>query len=273
MNKCHYPGWQIVCLSAWLTSLLILLVGSASLATASSSQEKTFPQPDLALEITIPGSPYPPIKFTVVKGGSSLMPIQRQQLTIIDPKLAADFTAVGVSAFGEENGIKVRLSIIYNDLSKQDWWNDNREKVAGTLLIREGQSARAAELARFGIEPFEMRAINARPVVIQPKEWPRIINSTKSLEIVRIDKSLDSYHIWIKNKSGKNVVTYTLSTEGSTFSSSRSGSASPLIAAGARTVSGPINSAYIDKGEIAIPVVIFDDGSLKATPNLPRNTW
>ena len=233
MNKCHYPGWRIVSLSAWLISQVILLVGSASLATASSSQERTFPQPELALEITIPGSSYPPIKFTVVKGGHSMMPIQRQQLTIIDPRLAADFTAVGISAYGEDNAIRVRLSIIYKDLSNQDWWNDSRAKVAGTLLLREGQSARLAELARFGIEPFEMRAINARPVVIQPGEWPQITNSTKSLEVVRVEKSLDSYHIWIKNKSSKNVVAYTLSTDNSSISSESSGISLPLIAAGA----------------------------------------
>lgn len=263
MNKCHYPGWRIVSLSAWLISQVILLVGSASLTTASSSQERTFPQPELALEITFPGSSFPPLKYPIVKGGRSLMPIQRQLLTIIDPRLAADFTAVGISAYGEDNAIKVRLSIIYKDLSIQDWWNDNREKVAGTLLIREGQSARLAELARFGIEPFEMRAINARPVVIEPGKWPQIINSTKSLEVVRIEKSLDSYQIWIKNKSSKNVVAYTLSTDNSSHSSSNSGGDRPLIAASATTAGGPINSEYIDSGRIAIPVVIFDDGSFE----------
>ncbi|HJQ71184.1 MAG TPA: hypothetical protein VKA70_19565 [Blastocatellia bacterium] len=259
MNKCHYPGRRIVPRSAWLVSQLILLVGSASLATASSSQDKTYPLPDFGLEITIPGSLYPPIKFTVVKGGRSLMPIQRQLLTITDPKLAADFTMVGVSAFGEDNGVRVRLSIIYNDLSKQDWWNDNREKVAGTLLIREGQSARPAELARFGIEPFEIRVVNARPVVIQPGEWPKITNSTKSLEVAKVEKSLDSYYFLIKNKSSKNVVAYTLSTTNGTFSSSGPG----LIAAGAMSTYGPINSEYIDRGGMAIPVVIFDDGSFE----------
>ena len=263
MNKCHYPGWRIVPLSAWLISQVILLVGSASLATASSSQERTYPQPEIALEITFPGSSFPPLKYPIVKGGRSTIPIQRQLLTISDPRLAADFTAVGISAYGEDNAISVRLSIIYKDLSIQDWWNDSRQKVAGTLLIREGQSARPAELARFGIEPFEMRVINARPVVIKPGEWPQITNSTKSLEVVKIEKSFEGYHIWIKNKSSKNVVSYTLSTDNATFSSENSGSALPLTAAGATWVGGPIRSEYIDRGGIAIPVVIFDDGSFE----------
>ena len=261
MSKKDYSGWRIAYHSALFVSQLILLIGSVNFALASSSQERRFPQPDLALEIILPNSSRSPLKLTV--RGMTL--IQRQQLAINDPKLAADFTAVDVWADGEGNAIRVRLSIIYNDLSNQEWWKDKKEKVAGSLLIREGESARLTELAQFGIEPFEMRAINARPVVVQPGEGPRIVNNTKSLEVVRLEKSLDGYQIWLKNNSSKNVVAYTISTGDRSLSAAGVvyGNIRPAIAAGATSDEIRLYGATVEEDRITIPVVVFEDGSFE----------
>lgn len=270
MSKIDCSGWRIAYHSALFVSQLILLTGSVNLALASSSQERRFPQPDLALEIILPNSSRPPLKLTVFNGGRSMTLIQRQQLAINDPKLAADFTAVDVWADGEGNSIRVRLSIIYNDLSNQEWWKDKKEKVAGTLLIREGESARLTELAQFGIAPFEMRAINARPVAVQPVEGPRIINNTKSLEVVRLEKSLDGYQIWLKNDSSKNVVAYTISTGNSSRSAHGVGYGNirPAIAAGATSDEIHLYGPNVEKDGVTIPVVVFEDGSFEGEPEL-----
>lgn len=261
MSKKDCSGWRIVYHSALFVSQLILLIGSVNFALAASSQERRFPQPDLALEIILPNSSRSPLKLTV--RGMTL--IRRQHLIVNDPKLAADFTAVDVWADGEGNAIRVRLSIIYNDLSNQEWWKDKKEKVAGSLLIREGESARLTELAQFGIEPFEMRAINARPVVVQPGEGPRIVNNTKSLEVVRLEKSLDGYQIWLKNNSSKNVVAYTISTgnRGLSAAGVGYGNIRPVIAAGATSDEIYLYGATVEEDRITIPVVVFEDGSFE----------
>ena len=265
MSKKSSLGWRIACLSSLFVSQLILIIGSVDLAKVAFSQERRSPQPDLALEIILPNSSRSPLKLTVFKSGRSMTLIQRQQLTINDSKLAGDFTAVDVWADGEGDAIRVRLSIIYNDLSNQELWKDKKEKVAGSLLIREGGSARLTELAQFGIEPFEMRTINARPIVFQPGEGPRIINKTKSLEVVRLEKSLDAYHIWLKNNSSKNVVAYTISTGDTSLSAEGVGRGNirPAIAAGATSDEIHLSAAKLEGDGITIPVVVFEDGSFE----------
>lgn len=280
MSKRISPGWRIASLSALFISQLILLIGSVNLVTAASSQQRRFSQPELGLEIILPDSWRSPLK--VVNGGRSMSLIKRQELTINDPNLAADFTAVDVWADGEDNAIRVRLSVIYNDLSNQEWWKDKKEKVAGSLLIREGESARLTALAQFGIEPFEMRAITTKPVVSQPGEVPRIVNNTKSLEVVRLEKSLDRYQMWLKNNSSKNVVAYTISTGNESLSTSGVGYGNirpaiaagatsdeinlhvvKVIAAGAASDERHLYGAKVEEDRITIPIVVFEDGSFE----------
>ncbi len=270
MLKRVFPGWRAARLSTLPVILLMLFIGSTHSATALFRQERRLPQPEHGLEISFPNNVRPPLKLSVFKGGHSATLIRRQHLLINDPKLAADFTAVDIWAEDEGQSMRVRLSIIYNDLSNQEWWKDKKERVVGTFSVREGESIRPAALKQFGIEPFEMRAVNARPVVFQPGEGPRIVNHTKALEIVRVEKSLDGYQLWVKNNSGKNVVAYTISTGDSGLSVDGVGyeSVRPALAAGATSDGSQLYGPNVEKDGITIPVVVFEDRSFEGNPKL-----
>jgi hypothetical protein len=271
MSRKNSPGQQPVFLSAFIIGQFILFGCPVQLTAKSSFQERSLPRPDVELEIILPGSSRGPFKLMVINGRRIGGLIHRQHLKINDPDLAAAFTAIDVWADGEPNAVRVRLSIIYNDLSNQEWWKDKKEKVAGSLLIREGESARLPELAQFGIEPFEIKATKAGPVEFQPGHGPRIINNTKSLEVVVMGKLYNLYQIRIKNHSPKDVVAYKISTGNSTVTNSSSGHAygnvPPIIPAGA-THEDDLLGLNADEEVIRIPVVVFADGSFEGDAKL-----
>jgi len=228
--------------------------------TATSSQERSVQLTEVALEIILPNNSQP-LRLEVPSAGRGATLINRQLLTINDLTLAGDFTAIDVWAEREGDEVRVRLSIIYNDLSNPEWWKNKNEKVVGSLFIREGKSARSTELARFGIEPLEMTVIEAAPAAIQPDAISGINNNTTSLEVVRLEKSPQRYEIWLKNNSSKSVVAYYISigNSGISFRGSRS---KPALAAGAISDQIAFYNPNTQK-DVTIPVVMFDDGSFE----------
>jgi hypothetical protein len=243
---------------------LILLIVAFGSVMAASSQQRRFQQSEIVLEVTLPNSSESPLRLQASTGGRISTLINRQQLIINDPKLAGDFTAIDIWVDRESDAIKVRLSIIYNDLSDQEWWKDKKEKIAGSLFIREGESARLTQLAQFGIEPFEMKAIDARPIVIQPETRSLILNNTNSLEVVRIEKSLGVSRLRIKNNSSKNVVAFTVLTNHRHSTSGVSYRAmSHPFAPGATSDEILLSASDVEQSSITIPVVVFDDESFE----------
>jgi hypothetical protein len=130
----------------------------------------------------------------MIRGGSRIIP--RRLLKISDPSAAGQLTAVQLEAEMTGDVFKVRVSVIYCDISKQEWWKDKQEKLAGSYLIREGEPVRPSELWEFGIEPFEMKVIGARPIVFKAGEGPPVTNETTSLEVARLEKHLDGYRLY-----------------------------------------------------------------------------
>lgn len=197
--------------------------------------------------------------------------IERQQLKINDPKAASNFTAVDIWADGEDDAVRVRLSIIYNDLSNQEWWKNKKERIVGSFLIREGEVVRPSELAQFGIEPFALRAVSARAVVFEPGEGPRITNNTKSLKVVRLEKTLDNYVLSLQNTSGKNVMAYSLSfgDGGLDVVGMSYGEAHPSMMAGAALREEYLSDQKsIESSGITIGAVVFEDGSFEGDPKI-----
>lgn len=248
----------------WASGLAMAVIALTTSRTASGVVQASLSSAEVGLEITSPSDSKPLIRFA--GGGATL--IHRNRLKVHDPSEAGEFTAIDVHAERDMDGMKVRLAVIYNDLSNQEWWKDKKEKLVGTYLIRAGETVRASELVQFGIEPFEMRAIDARPVVLKPGEGPAIINAP-SLEVYRIEKHLDSYRIWLKNKSDKNIVSYTVSnsTGGSTSYGAR-GRASVLIAAGGQSQQIYLHANEVESRAIRITDVIFEDGSIEGDPRV-----
>src|SRR5215813_8065659 len=191
--------------------------------------------PELALEITVPDSMMPRILVGGRHGvGSGL--IRRASLMITDPNAAGGFTAIDVTTIPEGNAIRVTLSVMYSEVNVQDLLRRDY-KPGGSYLIREGETARASELSQFGIEPFEMKVISAAPIVLKPGEGPRIVNNTTALKVERLEKHLNSYSIWLKNVSNKDIVAYGIVNGRSVLTDSRVKiTGRPAIAAGATSL-------------------------------------
>src|SRR5437763_1414896 len=129
-----------------LPGLAMMIVGLSGLSGVTLSQTRT-PAPEIGLEIALSGAPNPLIRFT--SGGSALL--RRPRLKINDPSAAGEFTAVNVQALREADGVKVTVSLIYNDLSNEEWRNqesmkDKKEQLVGSYFIRAGETVRTLEL-------------------------------------------------------------------------------------------------------------------------------
>lgn len=215
----------------------------------------------IGLEIHTSGESTP-IRLGSPDGGRGMTLILRRSLRITDPNAAGEFTALDVRTEAEGDAIKVTLSIIYNDLSNQEWRKDKKEKFAGSYLIREGEIVRPVELAQFGIEPFEIKAIDARPAKLKPGEGPRITNSP-SLRVDRIEKHMDNYVVWLKNISEKNIVSYTVSSGGGSVQTGAGYTNTPVLVPGATSTETRLSGPEADRSGIEIPFVMFDDGSFE----------
>ena len=247
---------------ASLTSLVILVM----LTTALAGQEGNVRQTPLGMEIILPGDSTPRIRFRV--DGRGLGSIPRQRLRIKDSSAAGEF--IGINIWGERDGdgIRVRLALISFDHEEID--NAGRktikEKLVASYLVREGETVLATELDRFGIEPFEMKAMDATPVVLKPGEGPRITNSSV-LEVEKIEHHFDAYRIWLKNKSDKNIVAYTVSTGNRRLQPGSAGHRN-VLASGATSQELYFQGDEVERIGINVSVVIFADGSFEGDPKL-----
>ena len=196
-------------------------------------------------------------------GWGSSTYIDRQSLTINDSQADTKFTGIRLQAEREGDGVRVSLFIIYSDpFSNHN--QDDKAKAAGSYLLRTGESIRTTELNHFAIEPFEVRSIDARPVEVKPGEGPRITN-TASLVVEKLERHFESYRLWLKNKSDKNIIAFQIST-GHTASRSSLGSdgqGRPVLAAGATSRELTIHDREIDVNGIAISLVVFGDGTFE----------
>ena len=256
---------KTVPLAVLLAAILILPAFSIS-----ASGQRHLPQAELGLEILFSGDAKTQMRPLVLIGGGSTL-IHRPRLRINDPIAAGQLTAVDLHAEIDGNAIKVRLSIIYDDLSNQEWWKDKHEKLAGIYTIQEGESVRAEELAQFGIEPFEMKVITSKMVVLKPGEGPRIVNNTTALEVARLEKHFRDYRLSLKNISSKNVVAFAISagnigigSEGGAFAGTQA-----VLAAGATSHRDySLDARQVETSGITIRFAVFEDGTFEGDPKL-----
>lgn len=237
-------------------SVLLLLVFELTTTVFGQSN------PQLGLEISFPEAKRPKILLggRYGSGGAALIP--RNSLMITDQSAAGGLTAIDVNAVPEGNAIRVTLSIIYNDINVQEWWKDKNEKPGGSYLIREGETAVASKLVEFGLEPIEFKVVSAAPIVFKAGEGPRIVNNTTALKVERLEKHLNSYSIWLKNISSKDIVAYSIVSGTSGLTSSGNGM-TPLMATGATSQEQHLATAQVEQRGVTISLVIFSDGTFE----------
>lgn len=136
-------------------------------------------------------------------------------------------------------------------------------KPGGSYLIREGETARASGLVEFGIEPIEIKVISALPIVLKPGKGPRIVNQTTALKVERLEKHLDSYSIWLKNISNKDIVVYSVFSGTTGVTSGSVETMAAVIPAGAKSEQVYLSTSDVDQKGVTIPFAIFSDGTFE----------
>lgn len=229
--------------------------------STSAAAQRELPREDVGLDIVFPGSPYPAIRMAL-NGGHIATFIRREQLMIIDANSAGDLTGVRLSAEYGGDAIRIKLSILYGDLSwpNREQSTNRREEAAGSYLLHEGESVRPVELTQLGIEPFELKLVVAKTRVLNPGEEFPIVNNTTALAVERLEAHLDGYRLWLKNISTKNVVAYNIANGRRGISSDGRGDG-PVLAAGAS--SHELRLGSVDERGITISVAVFDDGTFE----------
>jgi len=240
-NRFSLAIWK--CAAIWLALPVCLAFGGGV-------QQRERYQPAIGLAVRIQGRTLgsgPP------GGGNQL--IRRSQFKIIDEAAAGDFTAIDMVCREEAGAMRVNLSVIYNDLNNQEWWKDKKEKPAGTYLIHEGETIRTTELERFGIEPFEISVVDARPVAIRPSERPFITNRTQSLQVIGLERVMDTYRLTLKNVGEKTIAQFNVLHRGAGYSTGgiRPGALQEVH------LSGP----SLEEEGITIRGVVFEDGTFE----------
>ena len=226
------------------------------------------PETDLILEIVLQNGPKRKIR---VSSGATTM-IVRNHLAIDDLRAGPDFSALDIWADREGDSLKLRVSAIYNDLSKGEWWKEKKEKVIDTYSLKKGESVRPLELADLGIEPVEFKVTDAGLVAFKPGEGPRIINNTRALEVTRVEQSLDTYYISLRNLSEKRVLSFAVKGADhgrivQTFEGLVQGS-SPAIDAGGDYYRLSLWALRGDLNEIVICDAVFEDRTFEGDPVL-----
>jgi hypothetical protein len=232
--------WRINSIGLVILSLAISASALQQQSEASLREKRWRPErPAIGLEIISPHKPAP-----LFKGSASEFVLPRHLLSIVNQEAAKDFTAVGIEASVENEALKVRLSIMYKDLSPH--------KEVGIFTLAVGSSLRPIELLQFGIEPFEIKAISNKPVVLKPEEYPRIQNLTNSLEVVEVEKSIDSYRFSFKNFSNKKIFAYEIW-------SGNGGSGSSGLGLGEIIEEINFSASEIEKYGLTLKMIIFED--------------
>jgi hypothetical protein len=156
--------------------------------------------PFVGLEVISSRKPEP-----IYKGRVGTFTIFRDSLAIVDQGAAKDVYFVELQTAAGPGSVNVRILVNYNKPSEPEWWKNKKEKDVGHFTIPYGESLRPAELLQFGIEPFEIKVIDGKPVVLKRDEYPRIVNPSTALEVTEVEKSPIGYRFSIKNVSSKDI--------------------------------------------------------------------
>lgn len=132
---------------------------------------------------------------------------------------AISVKAVRIVSRPEANAVKVTVSVLAGQKPHET------EQVAADFTLRENEKRTVSELAKFGVEPFELRAVG---LTLAASDLPRIVNKTDSLTIEKlepVDAQTPSVKIVLANNSDKavNALTYKVSVGKSLRSSGRPG--------------------------------------------------
>jgi hypothetical protein len=121
------------------------------------------------------------------------------------PDQTSDVGAIHMDFLRQGDAVKIDVVVIFGqiDLSGRQPVGRDRVKSAGDYVIRLGEAASLEGLARFGIEPIQVKVVSAKSHTLNHAD---IVNKTKAIEVVRVDWATDICLVMLKNISAKNIV-------------------------------------------------------------------
>ena len=190
----------------WLFSLVWLIL-IFHIPSAFAMQVDRFPTPsDYSIKMPRDGR----TRYYEVPAAAGLCPLALHSFNRIKgwerpPDHPGDPTAIQFKFRRVEDVIEVDLSLVFGTVEKSRTLPRNglpAESIS-SYSLRLGESANLVELARFGIEPFEIKVVSSNSRTLDPS---RVINRTKSIEVVSIEKARRHYRITYKNISPKKII-------------------------------------------------------------------
>ena len=246
--KRSVPYWRFSFIGLAILSLAISASALPQQSESSRREKRWRPErPAIGLEIISPHKPAP-----LFKGSSSVWLLGFDALSIINREAAKDFNTVRIETSIEKDAVKVRLLLQYGVVSEHQW-KVQREKEIGNFIIAAGDSLTPGELLQFGIEPFTIKALSNKPVILKPEEYPRLSNFTNLMEVTEVEKSIDGYRFSFKNISNKKIVTFDLWS--GNFGMSGGGLASGEIHEDINSFS----ASEIEKYGLTLKMILFED--------------
>lgn len=232
-------------------AVLSLTVSAFAGAPQSKSPEtrsrQRFQRPAIGLEITSPHKAAP-----LYKGSGPGCVFDLKALSLINREAAKDFDRVMLVAKIENEAVKVRLAMQSGEVVEHEW-KTRAEKVVGSYTIAVGDSLTPAELLQYGIEPFTIKAISNKPVILKPEEYPRLFNFANLLEVVEVEKSLDGYLFSFKNISNKKIVAF------ETWSGNNGLGHGGLISEDTFDEINNFHSSDIERHGLTLKFILFED--------------
>ena len=178
-------------------------------------------------------------------------------------------SAVNIVSRLEGNTIRVKVSVIRG-----------KEEFVAEYAMRENEKIVVRDLTKFGIEPFEIRAVG---LTLGALDLPLIVNKSNSLTVERlepVDSEIPSLKLVLANNSEKEIsaLTYKVSVGKSLRSSGRPGNMDgkilikpgeqfqviiPNVGFGVKNSVGETVSLETNNRTITISAVVFEDDSFE----------
>ncbi len=259
---------------ASLITTLLVCTGAAFL-----QQQNINASDDLALEIAdVYGQPsYSQIPNS---GESTLLFYQFNKIAGWQRPLSqsAEPSAIKLVCKREGDSVRIDVSVLLGQFDKLDTPRSLKgvpEKTVAVYFAKQGETISLRELPQFGIKPFDIKVVNAKPPVATT---PQIINKTKAVEVVGVEESRQRYRLSLKNVSSKNIIALNL------YVPSRGGQSGQMvqgtqdqpaiksgelyetdvhISRGGRMTPQGYAPDPVEQPKIVIGTVVFDDGTFE----------
>jgi hypothetical protein len=182
---------------AHIISLLVLLIMCCGISYPQEKQDsQKLPAPTgLSLEVNPKGGPpsYHSVPGMFFGGRLRRLPSSQPVTDATQPR-----TTFMLRHEMEGDAVRVKVFV----------WTDkfrDQEILIGNFLLREGEKAAVAEMAKFGYEPMELSIVKVKPA---PVLLPLVESRLPSVEVVSVEAeraNFPSYKVTLRNLSYKDI--------------------------------------------------------------------